>query len=96
VQAMLPEGFPFYQFFIATYYLNAFRILFTHSACSPPPSIANGVVSYLGYTEYSRTIITAASVANYTCKPNFALVGSYLVDCTDEGSWTPVLPTCKG
>ena len=91
---MLPEGFPFHPF--ATYYFNAFGILFTHLACSPPPSIANGEVSHLGYTEYSGTTVTAATVANYTCKPRFALVGSYLIDCTDKGSWAPGVPTCKG
>ena len=81
---------------VDTHKLNIFRILFTYSACSPPPSIANGELSYNGYTEYSGITVTAATVANYTCKPHFALVGSRLIDCTDEGSWAPGVPTCKG
>jgi len=69
---------------------------FTHLACPPPPSVTNAMVSYLGYTAFSGETVTAATVANYTCKPNFALIGSYIIDCTNGSLWTPGVPTCEG
>lgn len=55
--------------------------------CPPPPEVQGGTVKVSGQK--------AGSIATYTCKSGYILLGEPVLSCSLGGSWTEKVPVCK-
>ena len=46
--------------------------------------------------EYSNPLITVDTLATFSCRPGYELVGSETATCGESGTWSNQMPRCEG